>query len=106
MLRDAPNLVADKALEEVFIEMINMQSTYCVGVKDPINESYDMLVEDLRAFDEKFSLEQFANQYLAKCKNGVAEIQALLKSYDVQDKLIMRARTFIISCFDVENTPD
>jgi hypothetical protein len=24
VLRDAPNLIADKALEEVFIEMINM----------------------------------------------------------------------------------
>ncbi len=45
-----------------------------MGVKDPINESYDMLVEGLRSFDEKFSLETFANEYLIKSKNGVAEI--------------------------------
>jgi len=36
VLRDAPNLAADKSLEEVFIEMLNIQSTYCVGAKDPI----------------------------------------------------------------------
>jgi len=36
VLRDAPNLAADISLEEVFMEMLNIQSTYCVGAKDPI----------------------------------------------------------------------
>lgn len=43
--------------------MINIQSTYCVGAKDPIQESFEELVEGMRFFHEKFNLETFINEY-------------------------------------------
>ena len=62
-LTDAPNDAADKALKEVFIELINEQATYCVGVTNPIEESHEELIEGLRTFHEKFNLEKFINDY-------------------------------------------
>lgn len=61
---DAPFRILDKQLEEQFIELINIQSTYCVGAKDPIQESFEELVEGLRFFHEKFNLEVFINDFL------------------------------------------
>ena len=82
VLRDAPNLAADKSLEEVFIEMLNIQSTYCVGAKDPIRESFEFLIEGLRSFDEKFNLEIFVNEFLNEsAKESVDDIKELLERY-------------------------
>lgn len=108
-LTDAPNMAADKALEEVFIELINIQSTYCVGARDPIQESFDELVEGLRFFHEKFDLEVFIADYLEQaakgkeCREAIADL--LNRFYD-KDKFFLRARTFIMSCFDLEDTED
>lgn len=60
-------MAADKSLEEVFIELINIQSTYCVGAHmDPIIESYNDLIEGLRTFNEKFEVEKFVNDFLTQ----------------------------------------
>lgn len=89
------------------MEMLNVQSTYCVGGKDPIKESFDFLIEGLRSFDEKFGVEEFVTEFLKEAaKADVEEIKALLERYDSSDKLILRARTFIMSCFDFEHTQD
>ena len=62
--------------------MLNIQSTYCVGAKDPIQESFDFLIEGLRSFDEKFDLEVFVNQFLCEsAKASVEDIKALLDRY-------------------------
>ena len=87
--------------------MLNIQSAYCVGSKDPIKESFEFLIEGLRSFDEKFGVEMFVNEFLAESdKANVDEIKALLERYNSSDRLILRARTFIMSCFDSEHTQD
>ena len=86
-----------------------------MGARDPIQESFDELVEGLRYFDEKFGLETFINDYLAICekpikkkkkKGGRHESRLHGTRYDIQDKFLLRARTFIMSCFDQEDTQD
>ena len=37
-------------------------------------------------------------------KQNVDLVIELLKRYSVQDELFLRARTFIMSCFDLEDT--
>lgn len=87
--------------------MLNIQSTYCVGAKDPIQESFDFLIEGLRTFDEKFDLETFVNEFQTEsAKENVEDIKALLERYDSSDRLLLRARTFIMSCFDSEHSQD
>ena len=87
--------------------MLNIQSTYCVGAKDPIQESFEFLIEGLRSFDEKFNLEIFVNEFLNEsAKESVDDIKALLERYQSSDRLLMRARTFIMSCFDSEHTQE
>lgn len=56
--------VVDKQLECAFIDLINMQTTYCVGAPDPIVESYNELIEGLRTFNEKFDVETFCLDFL------------------------------------------
>lgn len=61
----------------------------------------------MRSFDEKFNLEIFVNEFLQEsAKENVDDIKALLERYQSSDKLAMRARTFIMSCFDSEHTED
>ena len=104
---DQPFRILDKQLEEQFIELINIQSTYCVGAKDPIVESFDELVEGLRFFHEKFNLEVFINEFLAKAELESRDaILELLAKYNIQDNFFLRARTFIMSLFDREDTQD
>jgi hypothetical protein len=65
------------------------------------------LIEGLRTFDEKFGVEMFVNEFLEVSeKASVDEIKALLERYNSSDRLILRARTFIMSCFDSEHTQD
>jgi len=65
------------------------------------------LIEGLRTFDEKFGVELFVNEFLVEAaKASVEDIKALLERYDSSDRLILRARTFIMSCFDSEHTQD
>ena len=78
-----------------------------MGSKDPIKESFDFLIEGLRTFDEKFGVELFVNEFLVEAaKASVEDIKALLERYNSSDRLILRARTFIMSCFDSEHTQD
>jgi hypothetical protein len=78
-------MAADKALEEQFIELINIQSTYCVGANmDPIIESYNDLINGLRDFNEKFGVEVFVQDFLIQAnKHNVVAIQDLLSRYNV-----------------------
>lgn len=49
----------------------------------------------------------FVNEFLEVSeKASVDEIKALLERYNSSDRLILRARTFIMSCFDSEHTQD
>jgi hypothetical protein len=65
------------------------------------------LIEGLRTFDEKFGVEIFVNEFLVEAaKASVEDIKALLERYNSSDRLILRARTFIMSCFDSEHTQD
>lgn len=65
------------------------------------------MIEGLRTFDEKFGVELFVNEFLVEAaKASVEDIKALLERYDSSDRLILRARTFIMSCFDSEHTQD
>jgi hypothetical protein len=65
------------------------------------------LIEGLRTFDEKFGVELFVNEFLVEAaKASVEDIKALLERYNSSDRLILRARTFIMSCFDSEHTQD
>lgn len=102
-LDDAPTSVTE-ALEEQFLELVNIKSTYCVGANmDPIIQSYNDLVEGLRDFNAKFGVEKFVQDFLIQAKkHDVAAIQDLINRYTVQDPEFLRARTFIISCFDME----
>lgn len=55
----------------LFKKMINMYSTYCVGISDPIEDNFEELVEGIRTFNEKFNLDVFSQDYIesiAKCK--------------------------------------
>ena len=38
----------EKDLEEILIELMNQKSTYCVGARDQVQDSYDELIEGLR----------------------------------------------------------
>jgi len=50
-------------------------------------------------------LEIFVNEFLEEsAKENVEAIKALLEKYQSSDRLQMRARTFIMSCFDSEHT--
>ncbi len=65
------------------------------------------MIEGLRTFDEKFGVELFVNEFLVEAaKASVEDIKALLERYNSSDRLILRARTFIMSCFDSEHTQD
>ena len=65
------------------------------------------MIEGLRTFDEKFGVEIFVNEFLVEAaKASVEDIKALLERYNSSDRLILRARTFIMSCFDSEHTQD
>jgi len=65
------------------------------------------LIEGMRTFDEKFGVELFVNEFLVEAeKASVEDIKALLEKYNSSDRLILRARTFIMSCFDSEHTQD
>jgi hypothetical protein len=87
--------------------LINIQSTYCVGAKDPIQESFEELVEGLRFFHEKFNLEVFINNFLKQAELESRDaIIDLLSRYHVQDKFFLRARTFIMSCFNHDEDTD
>lgn len=62
---DAPNKAADKSLEEVFKEMINIQATNCVGSNmDPIQQSFEDLIRSFHLFSEKFGLKPFVTDFL------------------------------------------
>ena len=43
--------------------MIQLQTT-CVGANDPIQQSYEELVEGLRLFHERFNIRVFIDDYL------------------------------------------
>jgi hypothetical protein len=113
-LYDAPNQAADKALEEQFRALITNYSTYCVGAPNPIEESYEELVEALRAFDEKFGdsessgIEMFIRQFLGtrKLKSADAMNKLLNVRYGSVDKLTLRARTFLTACFNTDESSD
>ena len=50
-------------LNQTFMTMIRLQAT-CVGARDPIQDSYDDLVEGLRLFHERFNIRVFIDDYL------------------------------------------
>ena len=96
----------EQGLQEQFIELVSHQSTYCVGEKiDPIIESYKELLDGVRQFDQKFGIETFVQEFLETvAKQNVDLVIELLKRYHQQDELFLRARTFIMSCFDLEDS--
>ena len=71
---------------------------------DPIAASGEELIDSLRQFDEKFGIETFVTDYL-KCikKQNLDLLLSTLKKYTVLDEVILRARTFIMNCFDLES---
>lgn len=56
-------MTATEKLNRTFMTMIQLQTT-CVGANDPIQESYEELVEGLRLFHERFNIRVFIDDYL------------------------------------------
>lgn len=83
--KDPEIVAADKQLEDIFLELINIQSTYCVGKNmDPIVMSYNNLIKGIRTFNEIFGVEKFANDFLEQsAKHDVKCILNLLDKYNV-----------------------
>ena len=50
---------ADRDLKIVFKELINTQSTFCVGTRDPIEDSFWELADGLRHLHERYDLDNF-----------------------------------------------
>lgn len=104
---DAVWRVHDKALETQFIELINIQTTYCVGANDPFKESFDELVEGLRQLHETFGIENFVLKYYEAIKKpGTAAVDEFLAKHNIDDNFFRRARTFMLACFDREDSED
>jgi len=51
---------------------------------DPINESYNELIEGLRTFNEKFEIEKFVNEFLLQAaKHNRDGMKNFLSRYNV-----------------------
>ena len=80
--------------------MINQCSTYCVGIQDPVEDSFDNLIEGLRAFHEKVGLDQFCLDFCKKiAQKNTQVVSQWLKKFDSSENVIKRAKIFAMSCF-------
>lgn len=65
-------------------------------------------MEGLRYFNEKYEIESFVNVFLDLIEKGsmMDAVLTMTRKFDIQDRFFRRARTFIMSCFDREDTQD
>ena len=54
-----PNKHINTNLDIIFRELSGLSSTYTSAVKDPIDEKYMELIEDLRVFMKKVNIHDF-----------------------------------------------
>ena len=73
-----------------------------MGARDPVQDSYDELIEGLRLLNEHVDIETFVSEFLQmkSIKSAHDAAKEMCHRYNVRDRYIKRARTFIMSCFD------
>jgi hypothetical protein len=74
-----------------------------VGIRDPIDDSYDHLVESLRQFNEKYSIEKFCQGFTALLVTQKQEnISNYVEKFVTKEENAIRAKIFILSCFNLD----
>ena len=78
-----------------------------MGVRDPIEDSYEELVEGLRTLHEECDLDKFMADYTQwQVKRKKSEFLDFLAKYDlIKDKHYLRARSFLIAVFEEDEDP-
>lgn len=61
------------------MKLISEQTTYVVGVKDPIQASYDELVEGLRLFNERFGIRNLFDSFIDMVDEKVKKRGLMIK---------------------------
>lgn len=75
-----------------------------MGSDDPISQSYKELVEGIRLFHERFNIRDFIESYQEIMEDWKQDsLIELLEKNNCSDKLILRARTFILACIMFKN---
>ena len=60
----APKTKEISSFDKLFMKLISEQTTYVIGVKDPIQASFDELVEGLRLFNERFGIRNLFDSFI------------------------------------------
>ena len=90
-------------MSNIFKEMLTTYSCYCVGGEDPVFLSFEILVEGILIFSEKFGIEPFSRGYIKAIKTCSLDlIHEFMEKFHSEEESVMRARTFIASCFNLD----
>lgn len=62
------------------MKLISEQTTYVIGVKDPIQASFDELVEGLRLFNERFGIRNLFDSFIEMLDEKIKKRGIMMQS--------------------------